>query len=135
MSSPSHQGPQPQQGDPAAPGPPCRPAAPHLQLPEDSPDREGPAASAGGGRRLEPPAPGPARPQRETREEGSTRAPTPPPRAAPDLRETRSALCEPEHIQEKTKQKEQHKKKTPQPWVIPFHLGVRVEHICVTYSL
>lgn len=58
LSSPSSsQGPKPQQGDPAAPGPPCGPAAPHLQLPEGPPDGEGPAASAGGGRGLELPPP------------------------------------------------------------------------------
>ncbi|TMS03829.1 Phosphatidate cytidylyltransferase 2 [Larimichthys crocea] len=89
-------GPNPQQGDPAASGPPSRSAAPHLQLPEGTPDGEGPAASAGGGRRLETPTAMPARPERETREVGSTRGPRgQPPR---QLWETYSALCEREHI-------------------------------------
>lgn len=51
-ASPS-QGPQPHEGDPAAPGAPRRPAAPHLQLAEGPPDREGSAAGPGGGCRLD----------------------------------------------------------------------------------
>lgn len=48
---PPPQGSQPHQGHPAAAGAPCGPAAPHLQLPEGPPDREGSVAGAGGGRR------------------------------------------------------------------------------------
>lgn len=51
LPPPLPQGSQPHQGHPAAAGAPCGPAAPHLQLPEGPPDREGSPPSVGRGRR------------------------------------------------------------------------------------
>lgn len=57
------QGPQPQQGDPAAAGPPCWSTAPHFQCFKGSPDGERSAASVGGGCCLKPPTPTAACPE------------------------------------------------------------------------
>lgn len=118
FSSPPPQGPKPQQGDPAAPGPPYRSAAPHIQLPEDSPDGEGPAAGAGGGcRRLEPLVPPP--PRRGAAPEGPALLRSP--------ERLSGLLCEQKTENKKNYQKKKKKRaKPPQSRVIPFNLGVRV---------
>lgn len=117
LSSPSSsQGPKPQQGDPAAPGPPCGPAAPHLQLPEGPPDGEGPAASAGGGRGLELPPPL-ARP-----EEGDQRGGQHPREGCAALGDSQCFVWAKTHPRGE-------KNKTTKNMVIPFNLGVRVNHV------
>lgn len=108
------QGPQPHEGDPAAPGAPRRPAAPHLQLAEGPPDREGSAAGAGGGRRLDRRLPGGGG-EEEERQRGAR----PLPHSCGRWRALRHVCGK--HIRgskKKTKHKTNQKTK-----VIPFHLS------------